>query len=130
MQFFADKSTTTDAQLHGQNVIYAQPDLKAKFATTTCCNYHWCKIGESVKSAVEKQVCSLVKKCLKKEAHHHVFDNYFDVVGHSKQTRNNNRLLRLPKIKLEVLRPSFCFGAAKIFNSLDISERNFLHSLL
>ena len=84
---------------------------------------------KSIKSAVDMQVCSLVKKCLKKEVDHPVFDNYFDVVGHARQTRNNKRLLRLPKIKLEASRPSFYFGGAKTFNSLDLFEREFLHSL-
>ena len=81
---------------------------------------------KSTRTVVEKQICTLVKRCLKKEIGHDVFNNYFSVLSHGKRTRNNNRLLKLPIIKLEASRPSFYFGAAKIFNELDISEREFL----
>ena len=81
---------------------------------------------KSTKAVVEKHICSLVKQCLKKEIQHDVFDNYFDVLDHTEGTRNNKRSLKLPSIKLETSRPSFYFGAAKIFNELDISEREFL----
>ena len=71
---------------------------------------------KSTRTVVEKQICTLIKRCPKKEIGHDVFDNYFTVLGHGKITRNNNRLLKLPMIKLEASRPSFYFGAAKIFN--------------
>ena len=67
----------------------------------------------------------MVKHCVKKE----VFENYFNIIGHSRGTRNNKRLLKLPKIKLEASRPSFFFGAAKIVNNLDISNMEFLGDL-
>ena len=82
--------------------------------------------AKGIRGAVEKQVCSLVKNCLKKETGHPIFDDYFTVLGHSKRTRNNNLTLKLPTIELEVSRPSFYFGAAKIFNQLPVSEREFL----
>ena len=78
-----------------------------------------------IKHVVDKQICTLVKRCVKKEIGHNVFDNYFTIMGHGK-TRNSNRLLKLPMIKLESSRRSFYFGAAKVFNSLDISEREIL----
>ena len=81
--------------------------------------------AKSILGSVEKQVCSLVKTCLKKEIGHPSFDDYFTVLSHSK-TRNNNLTLKLPTIKLEVSRPSFYFGAAKIFNQQPVSQREFL----
>ena len=78
---------------------------------------------KSIKSVADNQVYSLVKKCLEKELDHHVFDNYFHVIDHSKKTKNNKRLIRLPRIKLEASRPSFYFGAAKIYNDIEMPRR-------
>ena len=86
----------------------------------------------SVKSTtclMEKELCSMVKRCVKKEYRHETFDNYFTVIKHTLGTRNNKRLLQLPKIKLQASRPSFYFGAVKIVNSLGISYREFLGSV-
>ena len=85
---------------------------------------------KSTKAVVEKQICSLVKQCLKKEIQHDVFDNYFDIMDHNKETRNNKRSLKLPSIKLETSRPSFYFVAAKIFNKFGISEREFFKYMI
>ena len=84
---------------------------------------------KSTKSVMEKELCSMVKRCVKKEYSHETFDNYFTVIKHTHGTRNNKRLLQLPKIKLEASRPSFYFGAAKIVNNLGISYREFLGSV-
>ena len=82
--------------------------------------------AKSILGSVEKQVCSLVKTCLKKEIGHPSFDDYFTVLSRRKRTRNKNLTLKLPTIKLEVSKPIFYFGAAKIFNQLPVSEREFL----
>ena len=84
---------------------------------------------KSTKSVMEKELCSMVKRCVKKEYSHETFDNYFTVIKHTHGTRNNKRLLQLPKIKLQASRPSFYFGAAKIVNNLGISYREFLGSV-
>ena len=114
---------------------------------------------KSTRTVVEKQICTLFKRCLEKEIGHDVFDNYFSVLSRGKRTRNNIQLLnkafhyyvgrpikivickyRNPKFRKSCKkpkashyyvgrysRPSFYFGAAKIFNvKLDISEREFL----
>ena len=39
------------------------------------------------------------------------------------QTRNNNKLIRLPAIRLELSRKSFYFNKAKSFNNLPINLR-------
>ena len=57
-------------------------------------------IGAPVKKTtmvMEKQVIRLVKICLQKELNHEVFDNYFEVISHTKRTQNNNCSLRLPQ---------------------------------
>ena len=51
---------------------------------------------------IESQICSLVQHCLHKNLGHETFDSYFEVMKHSKNTRNNNLSLRLPAVKLEV----------------------------
>ena len=85
-------------------------------------------IGSTIqakKHVVEQQVCTLFKRCLKKETGHPIFDDYFTVLSHGKRTRNNY-CLKFPSIKLEASRSKFFFGAAKIFNKLPVSEREFL----
>ena len=85
----------------------------------------FCMIGAPVKKTtmvMEKQIVSLVKICLQKELNHEVFDNYFEVISHTKRTRNNNCSLRLPKISKQ----GFQYGGAKVFNNLPKCERDFL----
>ena len=83
---------------------------------------------KKTESLIEKEICNMVKNCVKKVYRHQIFDNYFKVIEHKRGTRNNKKLLKLPKIKLEASRPSFYFGAAIIVNNLDISNREFLGS--
>ena len=47
-----------------------------------------------------------------------VFSNYFDTIQHEKQTRNNNYMLRFPKIKHESTKKSFYFYGVCIYNKL------------
>ena len=82
--------------------------------------------AKSILGSVEKQVCTLVKTCLKKEIGHPSFNDNFTVLSHSKMTRNNNLTLKLPAIMLKVSRPSSYFDAVKIFNQLPVSQREFL----
>ena len=52
-----------------------------------------------------------------------IFRGYFDVQEHKTKTRNNQCLLKLPKIKTEYTRKSFRFMGAKIYNDLPIDIR-------
>ena len=52
-----------------------------------------------VKKKQKRKVCKLVRNWLDGEKN--IFINYFDTIQHEKQTRNNNYMLRFPKIKLE-----------------------------
>ena len=51
------------------------------------------------------------------------FDNYFEFLNTTVNTRNKSILLRLPKLKLENGRRSTKYLGAKIFNELPIEVR-------
>ena len=51
------------------------------------------------------------------------FENYFEFLNTTVNTRNKNTLLRLPKLKLEYGRRSTKYLGAKIFNDLSIEVR-------
>ena len=50
------------------------------------------------------------------------FESYFDVLKNN--TRNGNKLLRLPRVKLESTKKSFKFTGAKLYNELPIEVRS------
>ena len=51
------------------------------------------------------------------------FRNYFQKLEHKVSTRNNGKLLKIPKVKLEFARSGFFFMGARIFNSLPMEVR-------
>ena len=65
---------------------------------------------------------------LEQEIHNPIFDEFFlsifDEISHEKGTRNNNCMLRLPRVKLEVAKQSFYFGGAKLYNALPLDLRS------
>jgi len=46
------------------------------------------------------------------------FHDYFTLLQHTKNTRGNNSLLKLPRVKLEFERKGFYFFGAKVYNEL------------
>ena len=46
------------------------------------------------------------------------FGNYFEVIESKINTRNKGSLIRIPKVKLEVTRKSFCFQGGYECNTL------------
>ena len=66
--------------------------------------------------------CALVRRCLDVNVCSN-FINYFEMLQHSKSTRNCGYLLRLPKIRLEYCRGSFYYMGAKLYNELPITIR-------
>ena len=52
------------------------------------------------------------------------FNEYFSKNSHEKNTRGNNSLLKIPKVRTEVGRKTFAFQGARRFNQLDASARN------
>ena len=81
------------------------------------------KLSKTIKKSIDHQICVLVKNCLQRKVGHGIFDNYFDVTKHGKQTRNNKCMIRLPRINLESSRSSLYYGGAKVFNNLPLKER-------
>ena len=61
--------------------------------------------------------CLFVRKCMDKRLCEN-FDEYFNLLHHSKNTRGNNTLLKLPSVKLEFERKGFYFFGAKVYNEL------------
>ena len=66
---------------------------------------HACKI---VKKVTNGDICSNLK-------------GYFEVNNHSKQTRNTNVLLKVPRIKLETARSSFYYMDRKFYNDFALN---------
>lgn len=77
---------------------------------------------KSILSRMKIQSCILVRKCLNGETCDN-FYGYFERNTHSRQTRNMNKFLKLPKIKLEFSEKSFKFFGAKVYNDLPLAVR-------
>lgn len=73
-----------------------------------------------IKTIANKRTCSLVYDCLKNNVCQN-FENYFELLNNN--TRNNGKLLRLPRIKLESSRKSFYYNGAKAYNELPLIIR-------
>ena len=52
-----------------------------------------------------------------------MLNEYFTLSTHAKSTRNNNYLVKLPKVKLEFARNSFFYFGAFLYNSVPIEIR-------
>ena len=78
----------------------------------------------NIMDVIKYESCLLVKKCLQQETHNPIFDEYFTMISHEKGTRNNNCMLRLPRVKLQVAKQSFYFGGAKLYNALPLDIRS------
>jgi len=74
----------------------------------------------SIEKLLKRKLCMEVFKSINK-LNCENFNNYFDVMQNN--TRNRNRLLRLPPAKLESYKKSFRFYGAKEFNSLPADTR-------
>ena len=88
--------------------------------------------------ALESRVCKLINKDIpsvnkifqKIYIHTNVFkcindnvpnfEDYFELISHRKGTRNNNRILRTQKIKLESTKKAFYYNDSVVYNSLPL----------
>ena len=59
----------------------------------------------------------------KKDLNSGTFDNYFILQKHNKNTRNNSYSIRLPLVKLGLVRQSFYFYGGKLYKKLSIGIR-------
>ena len=85
-------------------------------------NSNTCEEIQSVTNANKIHACKLVRKCIDKDICD-TFQGYFQINDHKMQTRNNQCLVKLPKIKTEYARKSFRFMGAKIYNELPVDIR-------
>ena len=82
---------------------------------------------EPTTNIIKRQACCLVKKCLLGETNV-LMSNYFDMNNHNQGTRNQNALIRLPKVRLEVAKSGFFFMGGKLYNTLPIELRTLENS--
>ncbi|XP_057299539.1 uncharacterized protein LOC130630163 [Hydractinia symbiolongicarpus] len=75
-----------------------------------------------IMNEIKKHAVMLVRKCLDK-AVCSKFEDFFEIRLHSRNTRNNNYLLTIPRVRLEVNRTGFKFMGSKIYNDLPIEIR-------
>ena len=75
---------------------------------------------QSVVSANKIRTCKLVRKYIDKDICD-TFQGYFEINDQNMRTRNNQSLVKLPKIKTEYARKSLRYMAAKIYNELPIN---------
>ena len=74
-----------------------------------------------------------VFKCLNKIRTPNIFENYFSRAAHGMNTRGNNNLITVPKVRTETGKKSFSFRGTVIFNKLpraireEISYTKFIH---
>ena len=58
------------------------------------------------------------------------FNDYFQIMNHQQNTRNNDYCLRLPKVKLKVTRKGFYFQGAMAFNKLPYLHVRQMNSII
>ena len=75
-----------------------------------------------IEARMKMKACITVKKCLNDDTCDN-FKTYFELHNHSIRTRNNKKLVKLPKVKLEFGKKAFKFQGAKAYNDLPLSIR-------
>ena len=75
-----------------------------------------------IHNEMKKHAVLLVRKCLDRQFCEN-FRNFFTVRVHEQNTRNNGFMLKVPKVKLQVAKPSFRSLGVKIYNDLPIQSR-------
>ena len=76
----------------------------------------------TVSRALWKCIVLLARKCLDGDTCN-TFSEFFEFDHHNKSTRNNNVLLKVPKVKLEVAKAGLLFMEVKFYNSLPLEIR-------
>ena len=75
----------------------------------------------SIRTLQKRRLCVLVFNCINGNVCSN-FEKYFELM--SNNTRNSNKLIRLPNVKLESAKKSFRFTGAYEYNKLPIKIRN------
>ena len=77
----------------------------------------------SIENLANRERVLLVKSCLCKESNEK-FNNYFKLIEHKYETRNNSKSIKLPHVKLELAKQGFYFSGGVLYNSLPIEIRD------
>ena len=77
----------------------------------------------SINNQLKRECLIMVKKCVNNEFNCDVFNNYFSLINHEKNTRNNLFSIKLPRVKLEVTRRGFFFSGGSMYNNLPLAFR-------
>ena len=91
-------------------------ERRAKFITGGRININ------SIEGRMRKKACMIVKQCLTDKVCSN-FEKYFTINEHSMNTRNKNKLVKLP-LDLEFGKKSFKFLGAEVYNELPLFIRN------
>ena len=76
----------------------------------------------NIENMIRKESCLGVRKCLENKTCSN-FQQYFAMNRHCKSTRNQNVLVRLPRVKLEIARKGYFYLGAKMYNELPLEIR-------
>ena len=77
----------------------------------------------SIENLANRERVLRVKSCLCKESNLE-FNNYFKLIEHKYETRNNSKSIKLPHVKLELAKQGFYFSGGVLYNSLPIEIRD------
>ena len=77
----------------------------------------------SIENLTNRERVFLVKSCLCKEPNKE-FSNYFKLIEHKCETRNNSKSIKLPHVKFELAKQCFYFSGGVLYNSLPIEIRD------
>ena len=77
---------------------------------------------KSPETIIRSRALVTVRKCIERDMCNN-FRSYFEIHQHTKSTRNSGTLLKLPNLKLEFFRGSFCYSGAKLYNELPRETR-------
>ena len=78
---------------------------------------------QPIHNRLKLRTCLYVKKCINGDVCDN-FKNYFKLINHDKNTRNNLLSLKLPSAKTELYRKSLAFAGPKLYNELPIELRS------
>ena len=77
----------------------------------------------STENVANRECVLLLKSCLCKESNEE-FSNYFKVIEHKYETRNNLTSIKLPHVKLELAKQGFSFSGGVLYNTLPVEIRD------
>ena len=104
-------------QVKAQKIIYCQADRNRE------------KSFCSILNQKKLRAACMIFKCLQGSSIP-VFSSYAEEISHTYRTRNNNASLRLPLLRTEAARKSFCFQGPRCYNELPLEIRSLKSYLL